>query len=313
MIILGAGMAGLLCGALNPNSTIYEASNEQPDNHKAVLRLRSPEIGKLVGVDMKKVKVHKAIWSKGQERQLTIGLAHQYSRKVTGKISARSIFNLDTEYRFIPPVDFVDQLRDKAPRIKYGKKIKKISKEQILFDDHKVIDRRETPIVSTVPMPVLANILVESDPAPFSTGNIYINQYNISWCDSHCTIYYPDEETSVYRATINGNVLIIEGTKPLIETEEEMVFKSLGISINDVYGSVIKDHKQKRGKITGIHSKPRQAFILKSTIDFNIYSLGRFATWRPKVMLDDVLDDIFHIRNLISKGNYAAINHPQEN
>ena len=63
--------------------------------------------------------------------------------------------------------------------------------------------------------------------------------------------------------------------------------------------------------MTEIDNKIRGEFILDLTLTHNIYSLGRYATWRPKVMLDDVLDDIFVIRKLIQQGKYASRLHQQ--
>ena len=36
MIIIGAGMSGLLAGALNSGSTIYEAEENKESNHQAL-------------------------------------------------------------------------------------------------------------------------------------------------------------------------------------------------------------------------------------------------------------------------------------
>jgi hypothetical protein len=36
-----------------------------------------------------------------------------------------------------------------------------------------------------------------------------------------------------------------------------------------------------------------------ATEKFNIYSLGRFATWKPGLLLDDIVGDVNVIRRLI--------------
>jgi hypothetical protein len=40
--------------------------------------------------------------------------------------------------------------------------------------------------------------------------------------------------------------------------------------------------------------------------NFNVYSLGRFATWRAGLLLDDLVNDIIQIENWISAGPYAV-------
>ena len=45
--------------------------------------------------------------------------------------------------------------------------------------------------------------------------------------------------------------------------------------------------------------KIRKSFIVRATKDFGIYSLGRFATWRPGLLLDDCVKDIRVITRLI--------------
>lgn len=296
MIIIGAGMAGLLCGALNPGSIIYEAG-EKKDNHQAVFRCKSDRIGQMLGIDFKKVMVHKSIWYLGKEMQPSPRMTHMYSQKVTGKITGRSIMNIDSGIRYLPPDNFLDILRDRCS-IKY----------ELTFPKRAFLEARDS-IVSTIPMPAISNILNITG-GGFESQPIYVNVFEIDDCDSYCTVYYPEACSSTYRASLTGNKLIIESMRPTGYDEQGMVFESLGIA--DDCENIVENKKQKFGKITPIDNTHREAIITNLTIDQNIYSLGRLATWRPKVMLDDVLKDIFHIRKLIQGGRYAALKHKQE-
>jgi len=298
MIILGAGLTGLLCGALNPGSLIYEAGPKRPNEHKAVLRMRTDSISRILGVPFKKVTVHKALWYDGEERQATPRFAHMYSKKISGTISARSIFNLASEERFIPPSNFAALLTDRC-KIEYETEIK----SAVGFN---------VPVVSTIPMPALAKITNFNDLSSIDFWHepITVNQWEIKDCNSYCTIYFPDPEMAVYRATINGPTLIVESQGKIGKTEFAVVFKSLGI-LDCSCVKTVEDHMQKYGKIREIDWHKRRQFIADQTIQNSIYSLGRFATWRPKVMMDDVLEDIFVIRRLIEEGHYASINHQQ--
>ena len=52
-----------------------------------------------------------------------------------------------------------------------------------------------------------------------------------------------------------------------------------------------------------IDNKARKSFMLKLTLEHNIYSVGRFACWK-NILLDDVYDDSFTIRAMINSDPY---------
>lgn len=300
MIIIGAGMSGLLCGALNPGSIIYEAGPERESDHKALFRCKSDQIGKVLGIPFKKVEVYKSIWLDSTEVHSTPRIAHMYSQKVAGKISGRSITNIESGPRYIPPDDFIDQLKARC-YIKYDTKWPGRS--------------ADAPTVSTMPLFRMMNMVdlfdIKMAMPLFESKPIYVTRVEIPNCDSYCTIYYPDHNFLAYRASLTGNILTIEGMKPILVPDVEEVLKSFGIFDNFSINQVDWNHKQTMGKITPIDNKIREKAITEMTLKYGIYSLGRFATWRPKVMLDDVLEDIWHINRLIQGGNYAALNHKQ--
>jgi hypothetical protein len=117
---------------------------------------------------------------------------------------------------------------------------------------------------------------------------------------------------NTYRASITGNTLITEGIGETLSAKElNEVCNSLGIFFTRKMMNHIRNSKQEYGKIIPIDNKKREHFITDLTIKHNIYSLGRFATWRPKVMLDDVLSDIYQIRKMIQGGKYATLKYNQ--
>ncbi len=123
--------------------------------------------------------------------------------------------------------------------------------------------------------------------------------------DVHQTIYYPCSG-DVYRATIEGNDLIIEslapiGHKTLSRTLPERVLKSF--SLFKIGREFMGEREQHRGKITSIGDNFRKHFIRQLTEESNVYSLGRYATWR-NIGMDDILKDIFQIRKLMSADKY---------
>jgi hypothetical protein len=118
---------------------------------------------------------------------------------------------------------------------------------------------------------------------------------------------------NIYRASLNGSSLIIESSKEIYHGSAEVmeVLKSFGLRQSMVTDN-IKASVQTNGKFSDIDQSTRKELIFQLTNKLNIYSLGRYATWRPKLMLDDLIDDIFVIRRLISGGNYAAKHYTQK-
>ena len=294
MIIIRAGLTGLLCGAMNPGSTIFEAKKECDIEHEAIFRMKSDIISQQTGIAFKKVNVTKAIWFDGEEVLPTPRMIHLYSKKVSDQFTDRSISNIDSCIRYIPPENFVEQLKKKVHFIKYEA-------------DFPLKDNGPHPVISTLHLPVILEKLGEKQIFSMTekVNPIYVNKFRIADCDSYSTIYYPDPDLSIYRASLNGNVLIIESMEELSGKENFIVMESLGI-VGYFGNCFLKNHKQVFGKINEINEVARSRTILDLTMKYNIYSLGRFATWRPSVMMDDIVKDISVIHRLIEQGNYAA-------
>lgn len=313
MIILGAGLSGLLFGALHPGSTIYESKKDGADEHKAVLRMRTNEISKFTGIPFEKVLVNKSIWYEGKDAAPSPRMTHLYSRKVIGKISTRSIVNIDPVVRYVPPIDFLAQLKAKC-NINYQCRISEIDEGSCAYHKQATFARTgrlDTPIISTLPISALSEITNLCINAACLSEKIYVSHFKIPDCDAHATIYYPKLSASIYRATLSGPKLIVESTQKITNSEIIDVFRSLGLPEQSMMYNAQLDMPQNIGKIYPIPNKIRSQFILGATLKYNVYSLGRFATWRPEVLLDDVLNDIFVIRRLIGEGNYSAMNHKQ--
>jgi len=317
MYIIGAGMAGLLAGAINQTATILEANSKLPDNHQAVFRMRSNHISYYLGIPFKEVQVHKAIWFEGEERQISPRLAHYYSAKVTGKITQRSILNTESPVtRWIPPTDFVQQLADRCKgRILFNQIIYAISPEQIYAKNELMYERKGVPIISTMPMPQMQRSLhdwdIAEDHPDYGTSEIFTNHLKIKNCDTYATIYYPDPEMSVYRATIDGDILITEGIGQISDSELYIVQQSFGITQQLNFAYDLKNTLHKTKKISAIPTGQRHRIIYNATTGHGVYSLGRYATWRPGVMLDDVFEDIFVIKKLLAQDQYSKRSYKQ--
>lgn len=312
-------MAGCLAAIVNPHARIIEAASSAPDNHKAVLRFRGDEVGRMTGIDFKKVRVHKSIWLEGREVQPSPRIANMYSKKVVGRILDRSIWNIDPVDRYVAPSDFHMRMLDMVGnRIEYGCKVHAINEKNIhLMTPMKTpgMDRTGDPIISTMPMNKLANSLHVNLKSNFAFKEIHTLRGKVKDCNVHQTVYFPGSLTPVYRATLTGNDLIIESRKgfetdpkdfsPVLTEYIFEVFAAFGISHDDVEFEKVTGSQQ-YGKIASIDEKERRKFISMATREYNIYSLGRFGLWK-NVLLDDVANDIYVIKKLIEADHYDKL------
>jgi hypothetical protein len=310
MHIIGAGMAGCIAAILNPTAQILEGAPERPDNHKAVLRFRTREISNLTGIEFETIKVYKSIYYKGLHySECNPMFANMYSAKVVGKISNRSIWNLDCVERFLAPSDFHKRLLERLEsegRVTYGEKITHISDTAIHTTED--IFERKGGIISTAPigfMPKITGINFKES-VDFGFKNILTIQGIVKDSNVHQTIYYPEVEFPIYRATLTGCKIIVEFKEGDWSEYKELylieVLKSFGLYEEQV--EFEKDfHIQKFGKISPINEDLRKRYIFDLTDVLEIYSLGRFAIWK-NILLDDVLDDLYTIQKLIQSNSY---------
>jgi hypothetical protein len=297
--IIGAGLSGLIAATQFPDAQVFEAHGPEHVAHKALLRFRSEEVSRLLGIPFRKVMVRKSIFANGRHEQPSIESANRYSRKTNGRYLDRSIWNLTPCDRFIAPEDFISKLIDKIGlRVHWNSPIQ----PEELDGTH--------PVISTIPMPILAAMLgIEVPDDHFRYKSIVVDRYRVAGADLYQTVYYPDTNHPVYRASMTGDMLIVESvTSPTTVHDPgvwgPIVYKSLGISACDVE-IVESHHVQRFGKISPIDERWRKDFIYTSSLTRQVYSLGRFATWR-NILLDDLVNDIDTIKTMMEHGGYSA-------
>ena len=302
--IVGAGMAGLFAGAILRDQcrSILEAQPDLPHNHSALLRFRSSVVGDALNIPFRPVTVMKTVDTTGDP----IRDAILYSRKTNGKAHIRSIIDAkgEREKRFIAPPDLIKRMAEKVTGAVY-------------YDHHwapnTVVDN-PTATISTIPMPYLMEILNYPQRSEFNFGGVAgatvtIDLQNVDLC---ATMYFPHNQIKAYRASITETTLIIEYINDpsvpgslfhsfvddgYIRLDAERVLRKFGLNWSFVVGEPVISGT-KYAKILPIDERLRKSFIMWASDKHNIYSLGRFATWRPGLLLDDLYRDIQVIQSL---------------
>jgi len=301
-IIVGAGLAGLLCANMlrNRKPVIFEMQSELPNNHSAILRFRSPLVGDVLGIPFKKVNLIKSVipWKNAVADSLA------YSDKCGGVLrSDRSIIaGTVTADRYIAPPDLIQRMAEGLD-IRYN--------TPVIFET-----TPKTPLISTIPLPAL----LDNFDHPFtnlkfkSTPGVNITA-TIDQCDAYVSLYIPNPELKISRISITGDQLIVE--VPFKEQSSDRVLNKtellceaanlLGIEQNRLFN--INATKQLYSKIQPIDNDARRAALHRLTDEKNIFSLGRFATWRAGLLLDDIVQDVRLIEKWITEGRYDMRKH----
>ena len=321
IVIIGAGIAGLIAesyfkGDLNNDIWVFDPkSSGLFSNHKAVMRLRDKRILNYLPCKLEEITVYKAICKDGVlYNESNIMLNNLYSIKMSNSLSERSLSSLGKVKRYL-----ITKVFDIDKRNHQKLEVAKFSVEDFGGKMYNTINLSDGPpsiaydiCISTIPMPSLLKILDLSNSydVEFKYSAISINTYDLNIkSDVNQTIYFTKDHNLYdypYRATIENNKLIIESklSKAYDDKGEWQlgifndVIKSFGLRINDVDTESVENSIQPIGKISPIDDDIRKKIMMDLTDKFNIYSFGRFATWR-QLRIDQILDDIEKIGLLV--------------
>lgn len=300
VVILGAGIAGRIAAKslayLNP--IVFDAATPTGtgyDKHMAIMRLRDPALCSLLGCEFKTVDVWKAVVRRNSITETpNIRDNNLYSLKLYGRLGARSLTQLGWAKRHV-----ITKMPHQTAE--YGKKLVKIMDGGLVFADGGLVSY--DICVSTIPMPamiastgsIVPDGVFDAKPVTVLTGHFPLCS------DVNQTLYYPDPETPLYRASIEGQRFIIEIIGQPIDVELDLAVyrcqRTFGVKFPPV--SSMKRTVQKLGKMSTMPDDSRKKTIINLTKKFNIYSFGRFAIWKP-IRADHLIDDIDKIKRMIN-------------
>lgn len=290
--IIGAGMAGLLAANMlrKYDPVVIEAAPSLPNNHSAVLRFRSTVVADVLGIEFKKVSVIKSHvpWKN------PVADALAYSKKNTGEMRTDRSFSLETtrSERYIAPPDLIQRMAA-GLNIKFGTP----------YD----FSKSDAKVISTVPMWRTMRDMDYPENSRLCEHFHWVSGTNvratIDGCDAYASLYTPDPRLHFSRLSITGDELIAEvpgllrpntGAREVVDQARKL----LGLEANDVKSWSV--HDQPYAKINPIPEDERRKFIFwASTIKGRAFSLGRFATWRPGLLADDLVNDVRIIERLM--------------
>jgi len=225
-------------------------------------------------------------------------MMNSYSKKVYGSLGVRSIFNLGIVKRYLisgisnpTSVKYLHNLYsigDKTAKFVYTRSATN------KLDRHAGYDF----CISTIPLPILLRICkIEYPEHLFKYKKIHVYNFKIGIPSSvHQTIYFPDPEHDVYRATLECDKMIVECGAEWKDFSSDAVMRAFGLSTVNV--GKVSYNVQPFGKISCYDHDLRRSFIQQLTERFGVYSFGRYATWRP-LRADQLMDDIEKIKRLI--------------
>jgi hypothetical protein len=290
--IIGAGMAGLLAGAMLRNELheIIEERPKLPNNHSAVLRFRSSVVGDVLNIPFRKVRVLKA----SQTWMNPVADALWYSFKTNGTMTLRSSVSGSGEIveRYIAPENLVERMSDLIPiaRMAFGEKWKPTT-------------FRASPTISTMPMPALMKALGWRDAPSFQFQPGRNVSFTLPNMDAYCSLYVPNPRLIPARVSITKNRVIAECPPSPASIEDIIAQTCQLLGYANLTVTDYEDRASLYQKILPIDEDVRKSFIVWATRQHNIYSLGRFATWRPGLLMDDVVHDVRVIQRLALGGS----------
>lgn len=199
--------------------------------------------------------------------------------------------------RFIAPEDLIDQMVNNIPD-------EKLWLDNVFTSNSVFLNNKTSKIISTIPMPALMKMLEYKSDCDFRYRRGANITFHIKQCEAYCSLYVTDPNSSIWRISVTGDRCVVEcGEEILNDDNFDEVYRHtidlLGIDEDRINAKYIDIKQQTYSKILPIDDESRKRFIMWASDNFGIYSFGRFATWRPGLLMDDLVQDFRIIMRLI--------------
>ena len=286
---------------------VYESSPKCKvfANHDAVMRFRDSKVPLLLGSDFDKIEVDKAICLNGNiYTTCNLRMNNLYSLKTTDCVMPKSIRDTTTAVRYLvkelKAIQFENALT--GHKLVSVKTAEDGTRKAVFETASEIVEAEYDAMISTIPMPAMMALTGITSNESFACKTTYNLSVVVPFVRSktHQTIYFPDNSTGVYRASLEGSRLILESITPIAREDIDVVVKAFGISAKFFSYNLLNGGKEnKYGKILPVDDRARKSIIFELTDRFAIYSLGRFAIWKS-VRTDSLINDIDIIKAMIS-------------
>ena len=303
VVIIGAGLAGSVAsGAFAADKPVnYDMQQPREQNrHQAVMRLRDVNVAKYLGISVEQVTVWKAVaWGDQLYEVADMRMNNLYSLKLYAELAERSLRTLGRVTRWL--IEGVPLPRE----VRWGHKLVSVEDGQLTFTDRSGGIGVDYDIcISTIPMPVMLQAAGIPFTEQFRSHPIYVWRGKLGvQCSLHQTIYFPDPGTPVYRATVQGKQVIIECIDDTpIDLAKVLWF--FGLEREDLVNDPMMT-EQPMGKMNAINDDERRRYIYELTDRYGIYSLGRYAIWKP-IRADHLVQDVDKIKRLAKLSSASA-------
>ena len=268
-----------------PTSEIYEISS--PSAHSGnFIRMRADALANRLKLPATKVTAYSCVLSTHEDgsfsyhEQATPADMINYSRKVVGVLSARSIMSCGLRTRWVLGADALLELRQRhRSRISFNAALPLSH-----WTDPSI------PVVNTAPIAVAAGILdIPLSVIPAHSAIIVRAPVPASDSSLSVTLYVPSPAIPVTRITLSEGWLVLELNRAGYPDSAAIEFarKALGLLPHEIGAAQRTVQPSKLAPQT----EEIRTLIYAMSANYNVWSLGRHATARHDVLIEHLPHD----------------------
>ena len=319
--ILGAGWAGMIAAEFWPTAEIYEhdpCAATLTGTTGAFIRCRTPSAAMVLRAPSRPVTVHRAVatvtWDTHTDVQPLDAALYARKTAPAGALSTRSIHKCcaapagsDNCRYLLLPDDLVAARQRADIRVRYGVTSGDVA--EVLCGATPAV-----PVVSTLPLDLTLRHLGADFRAPPRPGRTtarggFVLETELRACDvDFCwTVYVPSSNTEISRITITGGRAIVEFMPPEggVEYGTDSIEAFAAHALFQLFNVMPEDivqwnwHRAHKIAATPEYVAWAHEVVYRLSVERGIYSLGRAATGRRGVTVDDLPQDCRVINKLL--------------